>query len=85
MELDLGSLGLFYAWAEDVDTSGVHATRRLTASGTWRRVPEGEDEPIESEAVLFITLEEYPPLDVTDPEVLIDMAWEDFWVLETGE
>jgi len=82
MELDLGPDGLFYSRLADVDVSTVHENRRITASGTWRRVPEGEDEAVETEGWLSVTLEVLPPDDVTDPEDLLSLPWEEYQVEE---
>jgi len=81
MELDLGGFGLFYAWPEDVDISTVHENRRITASGTWRRVALDEDDVmIETEAMLIVTLEEFPLPGMTDPMALLSLPWEEYQV-----
>ena len=82
MEIDLGPYGLFYTSPEDVDVSTVHEDRRITAFGTWRRVPQGEDDPVESEATLTVALEDFPPPGMNDPEDLINLAWEEYQVEE---
>jgi len=82
MMFDLGHDGTFYGWLEEADMSGVHETRRIVVPGLWRRVPEGEDDPVETEATLYITLEEFPPPHVTDPEALISLTWAEYQVEE---
>ena len=80
MELDLGPYGLFYTSPEDVDVSTVHENRRITAFGTWRRALPGEDDPVETEAMLTVTLEEFPLPGMTDPMALLNLPWEEYQV-----
>jgi len=82
MEFDLGLYGLFYALPENVDVSTIRENRRITVSGTWRRAPEGEGNAVKTGSWLFVTLEVFPPDDVTDPEDLLSLPWEEYQVEE---
>ena len=80
MELDLGSHGLFYTSLEDVDVSTVHENRRFAVSGTWVWTPPDEEEPVKLEAVLSVLLDEFPPPEMENPKLLLNLGWEEFQI-----